>query len=322
MFRSGLAARNLNHMWAACATKNARNCIQMKHALPFLRLARFGFFAQPAPQDLGAILNSNALYTFSTGLSQIAFGCMLVFTSTEPAGANVLLPLSVSSASLFLSLVNIFLDFASILAELDEETRLQENIQTAANSDAAKKKIALEKKFSQQLEEVEQKFNDEMDKIEKDHKAGVITADEKRQREVPFFAMKKVAREHIQREYMLDLEEIETACLHRLRCELDLFRRKTKYVKRILQGPETVRDVLEESANGLLPIGKLQQKRKILQDRIHAIEKLYDRFVEEMDLESMTPDQVQQEMDKVRASVDKKKKVFQDELARLCGTGI
>merc|ERR1739848_108647 len=96
--------------------------------MPFIRLARWGFFSQPGLQDLGSILHCNALYTFCCGLFQIAFGAMIV--SQGNASVNTLLPLAVSGFSFILSFANILLDFAAILAELDEENELLRNIET------------------------------------------------------------------------------------------------------------------------------------------------------------------------------------------------
>merc|ERR1719210_133476 len=64
VFKNAIIQRELLAQWAVIESKNARNCAEWVHGVPFLRLARFGFFSQPSPGDLGSILNCNALYTF------------------------------------------------------------------------------------------------------------------------------------------------------------------------------------------------------------------------------------------------------------------
>merc|ERR1711937_435672 len=141
-----MAHYGLAHIYQVHNGRNARNCAEMVHGIPFLRLARFGFFAEPSPQDLGSILNCNALYTFTTGIPQIAFGVMIVF---GPNGAtlNALLPLFVSGASLALSLVNIFLNFAQILSELNDEQNMTEKIKNSQQTDFADRQKRLESEY-------------------------------------------------------------------------------------------------------------------------------------------------------------------------------
>merc|ERR1719330_2207413 len=122
-FQVGLSSWGLAHMWNSAEIKNAFNCVEMEHSMPFYRLARFGFVAVPTPKDLGSILNANALYTFCSGVFQLAIGT-LVLNLTGQWDLGFLMPLAVSSVSMMLTLANIFLDFSAILVQLEGEQRL------------------------------------------------------------------------------------------------------------------------------------------------------------------------------------------------------
>jgi hypothetical protein len=81
----------LTHMWTYAEKKIALNVCEVKHGIPFLRLARFGFVASPTPKDLAGILNANALYSVATGIFQVFGGVFLIF-SVGNADLMVLLP--------------------------------------------------------------------------------------------------------------------------------------------------------------------------------------------------------------------------------------
>jgi len=74
-----------------CEIKNAKNCTELQHSVPFLRLARFGFVAEPTPRDLGCILNASALYTFCTGIFQLVYGTIIMAVQGEVT-LEVMLP--------------------------------------------------------------------------------------------------------------------------------------------------------------------------------------------------------------------------------------
>jgi len=135
-FECGMAAYELLHMWTAALRKNARNCCERKHGVPFYRVAKFGYMSEPTPMDLGGILNANALYTFATGILQMTFGAF-IFHQNGPS-INTVLPLMVSLVSLVLSFLNVLLNFSAILAELESERRMSETILHAAEGDRAK----------------------------------------------------------------------------------------------------------------------------------------------------------------------------------------
>merc|ERR1719335_185942 len=81
---------------------------------------------------------------------------------------NSLLPLFVSSFSLALSLINIFMDFAAVLNELNEERRIKESIQTESEAEQTVKKEELNKKTRKRLEQEERRHNAEVATIEQD----------------------------------------------------------------------------------------------------------------------------------------------------------
>merc|ERR1712217_445313 len=97
-FESGMAAYKLQFVWDAVVAKNAWNCAELKHGLPFFRLARFGFMAQPTAKDLAGILNTNAMYSFCTGVTQLVLGA--IYFWTYGFSFYTVLPLSITVFSL------------------------------------------------------------------------------------------------------------------------------------------------------------------------------------------------------------------------------
>merc|ERR1712048_1088025 len=103
-------------MWDRVEVKNSWNIAEVKHGVPFVRVARFGFQAVPTPKDLSGILNANALYSFTTGFQQLAFGILLMIQFGVDAATMI--PLSISGSSFVLSMANVLCDFAGKLNQI------------------------------------------------------------------------------------------------------------------------------------------------------------------------------------------------------------
>jgi len=147
--RQALSRYKLSHIWTYAARKNALNTCEVKHGVPFLRLARFGFMAQPSCKDLGGILNANAFYSFSTGIFQLAISTLLIASTKGELSLFILLPFSVSAASLVLSVANVLLDFSGILSEIENEKRLAQEILDKVESDRVQDKTRLGTQFEE-----------------------------------------------------------------------------------------------------------------------------------------------------------------------------
>lgn len=151
----GLTAWGLSAIWDAQEVKNAWNCMERKHAVPFFRLARFGFMAQPTPKDLGGILNANALFSFCCGLLQVIFGAIRCQFGLS---ANVMVPLIVSSLSLIISTINVVFNFAGKLAEIECEERLTAAVMTQVETTHRVEVQKLESELKQDKAALEQDF--------------------------------------------------------------------------------------------------------------------------------------------------------------------
>jgi len=157
-FKRGLANYGFLAAWTAAEKRNSRNRAEIKHGVPFLRLAKFGFMATPQPKDLGGILNTNALYSFTNGIPQMLFGVYLF--SLEGPSLELLLPLSIAGVSFLLSLANIFLDFGAKLLVLQGEDDTVADIQSRVDVPAAEKKRSLEKEYQEKINRIDSHYKD------------------------------------------------------------------------------------------------------------------------------------------------------------------
>merc|ERR1712050_148262 len=155
-FQQRLSNWGLIHLWTAAEAKNAKNCCERKHGVPFYRLARLGFMADPTPKDLGGILNCNALYSFTTGIIQLLFGSILMYE--QGFMFQIIVPLSISGTSLALSVLNIYYNFSAVCMQIEGETRLADRILQRAAGQLEDGKRKLTEERDQQLAEIENRF--------------------------------------------------------------------------------------------------------------------------------------------------------------------
>merc|ERR1712038_686969 len=104
------------------------------------------------PRDLAGILNANAAYTFCLGIQQLGFGGFMATSSGWPLPIEQLIPLSISSVSLILSMCNVFLDFSQMLTEIEHEQRLANNLESDSAGDLAAEKSKLEQQRKTKIE--------------------------------------------------------------------------------------------------------------------------------------------------------------------------
>lgn len=155
-FQQAIHDWGLSPIWDACEIKNALNCVEIKHGMPGLRLACFGFQSEPSPKDLAGILNANALYSATTGIVQIAFGGVLI--SEYGVSTEVLIPLTISGLSIVLSGFNVLLDFAGKLAKVENEQRMSDKIRRVNKTALTDKSAALKVDRDAKLDAIDKRY--------------------------------------------------------------------------------------------------------------------------------------------------------------------
>jgi len=124
-FREFMVANGLGEKFYQERTSFIRNVVKWKHSIPFLRLARFGWMADVPAGDFAGILNSNALYSFTIGISQL--GCSLVFIFGFGQKSMIIwASLAISVGSLILSILNMLLSFPKVLNQLEKDAANEE----------------------------------------------------------------------------------------------------------------------------------------------------------------------------------------------------
>jgi hypothetical protein len=289
-FRQGMSAWNLIHLWNYAERQVALNSCETKHGVPFLRLARFGFYAAPTPKDLGGILNTNALYTFSTGIFQVSTGAVLVF-SVGNTDMLVMLPLGISMFSLVLSVLNVLMDFSGILSEIESEKRLAEEIK-AKNENT---RVADRKKYDDQLEaekkRIDAKYAGRVD----------VAAGADKQKEL------KTATAV----YSHGIKAVEDFAMDILNIEIHAYRTRLEQTKLAMTGVTTItekrRGALEDFHQAVLPYQELKDKINVnIQAKIRQV-----------DVDSMPADDFERAVEDIKADGDKKIKTLDEQINQI-----
>lgn len=284
-FKTGLCNYGLLHMWNAAEIKNAKNCCERKHGIPFFRLARFGFMSSPTPRDLSGILNANALYTFCTGLLQLSFGIMIMHEFGP--SLNVLLPLSVSGVSLLLSVANVLLDFSSILTEIEAEQRLAEQIRNRSAGELATKKKGLLERRDEETNAVETQFGTRTD--------------------APGMVEKQQRIQGVNNRYEISLQQLESNNLNQLRLELDNYRNRLEQIKEIMSGRRKV------NVDTKLPaVDAWQEALRPFENQIDKINEHMGLKLAQLDPTALSPEDYDQQVSEIREDGAKKIKIARD----------
>lgn len=178
-FKAGLCSYELSTIWAFAQANNAKNVCEVKHGLPFLRLANFGFMAAPSASDLAGILNANSAYTFCTGVTQLAMGVYMMTTMEWPIPLEYFLPFVISSVSLVLSLCNVFLDFSQILTEIGIEQKILDDMESDSKSYLETEKIKLRQDRDEKVNKAKEDFEKtKKTKLDSEHLDSIVDAAE------------------------------------------------------------------------------------------------------------------------------------------------
>lgn len=244
-FQTGMSLYGLAAMWNASEASNAKNCTELKHGVPLLRLARFGFFAEPSASDLGGILNANAMYTFTTGILQILFGSVLVFVEGNYTVLSFV-PLAISLVSLMLSICNILFNFSEVLTEMSQETRVKNDILIKMSAQEQSKKQNLKGELDKNMQKLDSKF------------AGKTTGKD--------ILDKEDESKRLNAEYTQQLDAINQQTTDLLEVELVAYRERLEAIKYIMKGKRKNKEGDQSE------IARTKQRRETIDHKIKALE--------------------------------------------------
>jgi len=261
-FRAGLTSYGpkFTTIWVYADAKNMKNVCERKHGIPFLRLAHFGFMAQPTPRDLAGVLNANAAYTFATGIMQMALGAYMAVLSGWPLPLENLLPLCVSGVSLILSIFNIALDFSQMLSEIDYEQKLADNLESDSAAALASEKKALQEARDKKICTAKTEFEESQKTVFLKEKMTAAIAD-------------------ADREYDIDLRTLNTNNVRRLEAELVNHRRRMQQIKKARTGRMPEAEVVQDPFNA----EEYEKLKTRWQGIIDAKKQVYEARIDELD---------------------------------------
>jgi len=247
-FSAGLGRYGLVHLWNGCELKNAKNECEMTHGIPLFRTASYGFMAEPTPRDLGGILNANALYSLCCGVGQVAFGVVIMFV-TESVDTMVLMPLIISASSLILSILNVGLDFSLILAQIETEQRMLEQIQTECANDLTLRKQEKKAEWQKRMREVEEKFS------------GVGPAS---------LVESENMKKQLTAAYEMEVDSMDQQNGDQCQAELVRYRKRVDRIRNILSGKDVVAD--DKRTGGEQMEAYKQEKESLMEMRQKIVE--------------------------------------------------
>lgn len=289
--RKSMAAWELIHLWNYAERKIALNVCEIKHGVPFVRVARFGFYAAPTPKDLGGILNANALYTVATGIFQVCGGVFLIF-HVGNADLEVLLPLSISLFSLVLSLINVFADFSGALCEIENEQRLAEEVKTKNEAQRVARLRKIEDKFERERARIDSKFDgrtDVVSNIEMEKELEIATN------------LYSHQTQSLEKEMMNHLNH----AMENYRTRMQGFRQAMK--KTMFDGKKPRPGPYEEYQLAIQPYKKQKDD----------ISKAAKESIDRLDGVALSSDELDKEVLKIRSDADKKIQILDREIEKL-----
>jgi len=162
-------AKGILHSFHQASRTFSRRIVKPSHSIPYYRLMEFGWQPSVAHTDFAGILNANALYSFTVGFPQMIFSISFVFYAatveadtivckTNPCSiyedffkpnvqsSLVAGSLAVGLISLFISVLNIVVDFPAQLFDIaeKEETAMMFSLQAEEATRTWEDKLAIE----------------------------------------------------------------------------------------------------------------------------------------------------------------------------------
>lgn len=234
-FRLGMEMWGLLHVWQAVSISNARNCVDWYQGVPVVRLARYGFMAQPSPHDLAGLLNANAAYGFCVGITELFASIFMV----SKYGAKTLrvIPLVLSAVSFTLCMANVIGDFPALLEEVQAEFDAHEKIKLENKVHRLNKLADIESKRRQQDQQIDAEY---ALKAKSNSDNPGILADK---HQVAY----DQARRKMSHSYEKALQAVDNEEIRLLEIQISGWRRKLQAEKDLLSGKTVVHNA---SANG------------------------------------------------------------------------
>lgn len=255
-------------------------------------MARLGFLASPTPKDLGGILNANALYSFSTGVFQIAIGFVILFT-TQNQNVFVIMPLAVSLCSMLLSVANVLTNFSGLLNEIETEQRLADQIEQG--SAAAR---AAEKKKHQ---------------TERDHALETLDMEFCTRTGPAAFCEQEERKRDIMNRYELKVQSAEDFNIEMLENELKTHRQRLQRTKEARKGKTTI-DKNQQNKKGELQ--EFENSMKVFQEKKEQIQQEADDTISKIDPTKSSPEAFEEQIHSIEQDRDRKLKVIDDQIKK------
>lgn len=288
--RLALSRYKLSHVWTFADRSNSLNTCEIKHGTPFLRLARFGFMAQPTPRDLGGILNANALYSFCTGIFQLAIGS-LILAETSNRDMFILLPFGISACSFVLSACNMLLDFSGILYEIQNERMMAAEILDTLESQRKEEKEEIDKTFKEKTAEVEAQFLGKMEVTEIHEKTEKLN--------------------ELSRSHQLALHEAEHRNREKLGLEITMYRQRLAFTKKATAGAGA------EDVKFEMPKGKIQEMQDQItpvEEQLRKVEDAAKTRINALDAGSLSPDDLEKQIAEINTETSKKIEILNKQI--------
>merc|ERR1712113_389814 len=264
-------------IWNYAKQKNARNVTLIQHGVPFYRLARFGFFSCPNPSDLGGILNANALYSFTNGIFQIAFG--VAFMLEFGTNAEAIIPMGISVLSLILTCFNIFLDFSAILESIDQERMLTENFLRESQIKLEDSIQAERTALDTQIAAIKAKYQG---------KADVAIAEEEKD-------MRKANQS-----FEMKVTQLNQANLRQLQTELSFHNHRVQSIKDLVKGKP-------QNLNNMKGDQEIQSHNKTVQsfdEKMAEVERKRCEELAKLDINALSASELRQRSEQIEKDAD------------------
>jgi len=287
--RLALSRYKLSHLWTYADRCSSLNTCEIKHGMPFLRLARFGFMAQPSPRDLGSILNTNALYSFCTGIFQLVIGGILI-AETSTRDMFILLPFGISASSFVLSACNMLLDFSGTLYEIESERSTAAEILDKLESERKEEQKSIDETFKDRVAEIQIQFGGNME-------ASLQTTDK----------LYELLRSH-----QLALREAEHRNRDKLGLEITMYRERLAFTKQATAFAGAAEARFEELPRG--QIQELQDQLRPFEDQQRKVEGAASTRISALDSAALSPDDLDMQMKKINTDTTEKLEILKKQI--------
>jgi len=126
-FKEFMVANGLEEQFYQDRNNFIRHQVTWKHSVPFLRTTWFACTADIRALDVAGILNADALYSFTTRMSQLGMSLYFTMAINPQQGAMIIwASLVISITSFYLTILNIAVSFPKVLNQLELDAANEE----------------------------------------------------------------------------------------------------------------------------------------------------------------------------------------------------